>query len=110
MQDYILDYWKEALSNSIEDAGLGLLPDNALSKIANDMAMASETQSMAFSGDFKPSKNVKSDEVRRLEAKIKELEKNGELYKSSVASKLRVPTSDVYINNGVVTYDIVSRY
>jgi len=110
MSDHIFNYWLEAVRCSVEDNGI-VLPDGTDVKVAHDMAIAAENQSMAFGYRDRPSKHPeKSDEVKRLEARIKELEERDLIFRQAVATRRRVPVEDVYIESGDVKYDIHHRY
>lgn len=108
MSDYKLDYWEEAVSNSLEENGLlNLMPKEAINKIAKDMVNAAECQSMAFGWDAIPSpaKAEKSSEAKRYEARIKELENEILCYRKSVASRRGVPLEQVHVDqHGDVIY------
>lgn len=106
MQNHKLDYWKEAVSSSFEENDLPLT-DAIIENVAKDMINSAECQSMAFGYDCipNPAKAEKSAEIKRLEAKIKELEHEIQCYRQSVATRRGVPIEQVHIDvHGSVIY------
>src|SRR5687768_12485841 len=106
MNDYKLDYWKEAVSSSFDEHSLKY-PDDIIESIAEDMINASECQSQAFGHDCipNPAKAEKSSKEKILEAKIAELEKEILCYRQSVATRRGVPLEQVHVDHtGTVIY------
>lgn len=102
MSDYKMDYWKEAVSDSLEEQGLlHELPEGAIAQIAKDMINAVECQAMAFGWDCIPNPAIKekSDEVKRYETKIKELERQIVSYRQSVATRRGVELHQVFMDD-----------
>jgi hypothetical protein len=106
MNDYKLDYWKEAVSSSFDEHKLKH-PDDIIESIAKDMVNASECQSQAFGWDSipNPAKAEKSGKEKILEAKIAELENEILCYRQSVATRRGVPLEQVHVDvHGTVIY------
>lgn len=106
MSDYKLNYWKEAVSSSFEENGLPLT-DSIIESVAKDMINSAECQSMAFGYDCipNPAKAEKSNEIKRFEATIKELERQIQCYRQSVATRRGVPIEQVHVDvHGAVIY------
>ena len=106
MNNYKLDYWKEAVSSSFEDNDLRAT-DAVIESIAKDMINSAECQSQAFGHDCipNPAKAEQSSRVKNLEAKIKELEQEIQCYRQSVASRRGVPIEQVHVDHtGTVIY------
>ena len=106
MNDYKLDYWKEAVSSSLEENNLQAT-DAVIENIAKDMINSAECQSQAFGHDCipNPAKAEKSAQVKNLEDRIKELEHEISCYRQSVATRRGVPIEQVHIDvHGTVIY------
>lgn len=110
MSNYKLDYWKEAVSSSLEENSLlHLVSDEALDAIAKDMINSAECQSMAFGYDCIPSpaKAERSVKEKSLEGRIKELENEILCYRQSVATRRGVPIEQVQLDvHGTVIYGL----
>lgn len=108
MSDYKLDYWKEAVSSSLEENNLlHLVSDEVLKAIAKDMINSAECQSMAFGYDCipNPAKVEKTAKEKSLEAEIKRLENEILCYRQSVATRRGVPVEQVQLDvHGTVIY------
>ena len=111
MSDYRLNYWIESVESSFEENGIIGTHKDIIEKIAKDMMISSECQSMAFYTPEPPKEDPRITELKKkYESRIAELEHRDQIFRESVAARRRVLPEDVYIKDDSVMYDTTHRW
>jgi hypothetical protein len=101
-----MNYWKECIEESFEDAGIEAT-DQQIDTVVSWIEGARENESMATGSEFIP--NPLETEIDRLKSdhakEIERMEVREFCYKKSVADRNSVSPQDVYLDNGRVVFD-----
>ena len=101
-----MDYWKECVSEALEDAGIAA-SDEQIENITGWVEGAHENYGMARGYDVRqsPLPDARDSKIKNLEAEIKRLEQDIDIYRSSVARRRNVSERDVYLDRWTVDGD-----
>lgn len=97
------DYWTESLHIAFEEADLPL-PTPEQTKIMVESLENSREHENLGAPDYGPPPGVDPQEVENLKYEIKQLQKQIDTYRSSVAQRRGVAVENVYTRDGEVFY------
>jgi glycine/D-amino acid oxidase-like deaminating enzyme len=106
-EDYILEYWIESVSTSLEEMDkLDLFTPDDIKLMAEAMIISADQEGMAFGYDAIPNPQLTAIEFLEelYESRNKVWERNEAAFIREIANVRNISTNGIYVENGKVKY------